>query len=205
MLFAPAATRADRAVIARECIGITDVARVPQDLDAGQQLNVTGRPAGRHHADAFALIDCGVFGPVLPQRILGCGFIGKTGFLIPPKDNGPPPSRLAARVDIERGRTAGSHILSSGRTVGSSAHVFPSRGYALRLLLHARAIDRIFVPRDIGGQILDGWLPMSDRCLWRGGKEEIPSSAPRRWCQRSSAWPTSSADNQSPVAFRLPL
>ena len=86
---------------------------------------------------------------------------------IPPKDNGPHRSRLAARVDIERGWTAcaNSHILSSGRTVGASSHVFPSRRYAFRLWLPARAIDRLFVPRDIGGQILDGWLPMSDRCL----------------------------------------
>jgi hypothetical protein len=34
-LFAPAATRADRTVVGLECIGIADVARVPQDLDAG--------------------------------------------------------------------------------------------------------------------------------------------------------------------------
>jgi hypothetical protein len=56
---------ARRPGIALECIGIADVARVPQNLDAGQQLNVTGRPAGCHHADAFVLIGCGVFGPVL--------------------------------------------------------------------------------------------------------------------------------------------
>src|SRR5580693_6933891 len=33
----------------------------------------------------------------------------------------------------------------------------------------ARGIGRLFVPRDIGGQILDGWLPMSDRCLRQCG------------------------------------
>ena len=122
--------------------------------------------AGRSSPCRCIRSGCGVFGPVLPQRILCCGFIAETGFLIPPKDNGPHPSRLAARVDIERGRTAGanSYILSSGRTVGASPRVLPSRRYALRLLLPARAIDRLFVPRDIGGQIFDGWLPMSDRC-----------------------------------------
>ena len=34
-LFAPAETR-DRAVVGLDCIGIADIARVPQDLDAGQ-------------------------------------------------------------------------------------------------------------------------------------------------------------------------
>ena len=70
-----------------------------------------------------------------------------------------------------------SQTMEPGRTVGAS-HVFPSRRYALRLWLPARAIDRLFVPRDIGGQILDGWLPMSDwclrlpdRCLRRGGPD----------------------------------
>src|ERR1700674_116105 len=45
-LFAPAETRADRVVVSLECIGIADVSRVPQDLDARQQLDITGRAAG---------------------------------------------------------------------------------------------------------------------------------------------------------------
>jgi hypothetical protein len=43
-LFAPAATRTDPTVVVFKCVGIADVAGVPQDLDAGQQLDVTGRP-----------------------------------------------------------------------------------------------------------------------------------------------------------------
>src|SRR5262249_21224332 len=124
----------------------------------------------------------GVFGPVLLQRILRRCFIGETGFLVAPENDRPARRRIAARPDIERGRTAGasasSHVLSSGRTVG--AHGFPSPRYALRLVLAARGIDRIFVPRGIGGQILDGWLPMSDRrlrlsdrCLRRGGPDWV--------------------------------
>jgi hypothetical protein len=66
------------------------------------------------------------------------------------------------------------------RTVGASPRVLSSRRYAPRLLLPARATDRLFVPRYIGGQILEGWLPMSDRCLRRGGPDWVslrPSGA----------------------------
>jgi hypothetical protein len=57
----------------------------------------------------------------------------------------------------------------------------PSRRWALRLLLPARAIGGLFVPRDIGGQILDGWLPMPDRCLRRCGPDWV-SLRPSRVC-----------------------
>ena len=50
------AARAHGFVVSLERIGIADVARVPQDLDAGQQLDITGRAAGCHHADAIALV-----------------------------------------------------------------------------------------------------------------------------------------------------
>jgi hypothetical protein len=63
----------------------------------------------------------------------------------------------------------GEAELSSGRTASASPRVLSSRRRALRLLLPARGIGRLFVPRDIGGQILDGWLPMSDRCLRQCG------------------------------------
>ena len=106
-LFPPAAARTDCAVVALERIRIADIARVPQDLDAGQQLDVTGRAAGFHHADAFILVGRGVFGPVLLQRVLRRGFVAEAGFFVAPENDGPAPRRLATRTDLELGRTAG--------------------------------------------------------------------------------------------------
>jgi hypothetical protein len=48
----PDAIGADGLLLGFERVSLADVARVPQDLDAGQQLDITGRAAGRHHADA---------------------------------------------------------------------------------------------------------------------------------------------------------
>ena len=83
-----------------------NVARVPHDLEAGQQLDITRRAAGLRHADAFGLVGRGVFGPVLPQRVLRRGFVGETGLLVAPENDGPAPGRLAARPDLERRRAA---------------------------------------------------------------------------------------------------
>ena len=81
-LFPSAATRAHRAVVALECAGIADVcARL-----ARSRRRTTARhnwPApSRYHDDAFALIDRGVFGPVLLQRVLRRGFVGETGLAL---------------------------------------------------------------------------------------------------------------------------
>jgi hypothetical protein len=103
---APFAAAAD-GLISLESVSIADVSRVPQDLDAGQQLDITGRAAGLHHADAFVLVARGVFGPILLQRVLRGGFVAETGFLIAPKDNRPPPRRLTASPDLERRRSTG--------------------------------------------------------------------------------------------------
>jgi hypothetical protein len=152
-LIAPAAARADCGVVALQRICIADVARVPQNLNARQQLDVTGGAAGRHHADAFALIGRGVFGPILLQRILRRRFVAETGFLITPENDRPAPGRLAARPDLERRRTA-----------GGSPRVFCSRRCALGLPLPAGHIGRLPLPSNIRGQTPDVWLPMSD---WR--------------------------------------
>ena len=57
----------------------------------------------------------------MPQRILCCGFIAETGFLIPPEDNGTSSRRLAARVDIERGRTAARIAVDATGSLGLTA------------------------------------------------------------------------------------
>jgi hypothetical protein len=149
-LITPAAARADCGVVALERICIADVARVPQDLNARQQLDITGRAAGCHHADAFALIGRAIFGPVLLQRILRRRFVAETRFLITPENDRPAPGSLATRPDLERRRTA-----------GRSSRVFCSRRCALGLPLPAGHIRRLPLP-SIRGQIPDVWLPMSD-------------------------------------------
>jgi hypothetical protein len=50
----------------------------PAESRRKTQLDVTGRPASPHHADAVALIGRGVFGPVLPQRVLRRGETQRT-------------------------------------------------------------------------------------------------------------------------------
>src|SRR5712671_6560775 len=78
-------------VVVLERICIADIARVPQDLDAGQQLDITGRAAGCHHADASGLVGGGVFGPVLLERVLRRRLVGETGLLVAPENDGTAP------------------------------------------------------------------------------------------------------------------
>jgi hypothetical protein len=81
----------------------------------------------------------------LLQRVLRGGFIAETGLLIASEDDRRARSRLAARPDLER-----------GRTTSASARVSRSRPYALGLGRAAGDIGRPFLlPGDIGRQILD--------------------------------------------------
>src|SRR6516162_2270676 len=93
-------------VIALQRVRVADVARIPQDLDTGQQFDITGRAAGLHHADAFVLVAGGVFGPVLLQRVLCRGLIGETGFLVAPENDSPARRGLATWRDLECRRPA---------------------------------------------------------------------------------------------------
>ena len=88
-LSAVISTTAYANVTALQRVRVADVARIPQDLDTGQQFDITGRAAGLHHADAFVLVAGGVFGPVLLQRVLRRCFIAETGFLVAPENDGP--------------------------------------------------------------------------------------------------------------------
>ena len=130
-------------VVALERICIADIARVPQDLDAGQQLDITGRAAGCHHADAIALVGRDVFGPVLPQRVLRSGLVGETGLLVAPENDSPAPGGLATWPNLECGRAA-----------ATTERDLRSRWCLPRLLL---------LVSHVGGKITYGRLPMPNR------------------------------------------
>jgi len=87
----PIAARAHRFIIALQRVRVADIACVPQNLDAGQQLDITGRAAGCYHAEAIALVGRDVFGPVLLQRVLRRGFVGETRRLSGPTGKAPAP------------------------------------------------------------------------------------------------------------------
>src|SRR5271163_4858709 len=139
--------------VARERIACFDAFRIPHDFKTGQQLDITRRAASDLQADALALYLGREFGPILLQRILRRFLVRETGFLVAPENDCAPPGRLAARPDLERGRAA-----------GASPRVLSSRRCALIWWLLVRDITRVLLlPSDIGGEISQGWLPMSDR------------------------------------------
>ncbi len=96
---------ADGFNVVLEWIGSLDAFRIAQDLKTGQQLDITRRAAGALHADASGLSGGRVFGPVLLQRVLCHGLVGKTGLFVAPENNGPAPRRFTARSDLQRRRT----------------------------------------------------------------------------------------------------
>jgi hypothetical protein len=101
----------------------------------------------------------------------------RQAFLSRPRTTDPIPAASQLESTLSVGGPApgaSSHALTSGRNVGGSPRVLPSRRSALRLLLPARAIGRLFIPRDIGGQILDDWLSMSNRRLRRCRPDWVP-------------------------------
>ena len=130
-------------IVALERICIADIARVPQDLDAGQQLDITSRAAGCYHADAVTLVGRAVFGPVLLQRVLRRGLVGETGFLVAPEHDAIASGGLATRPDLELGRAAGTS--------------------ACDLHLGWSSLGRPPLACGIGGKITYGRLPMPNR------------------------------------------
>jgi hypothetical protein len=153
-LLAPAAARADGFVVALKRIGILDVAGIPHDLQAGRQLDITRRAAGFLHADTLALVGGGVFGPVLLERILRRGLVGNAGFLVAPENDGAAPGRVAARPDLEPGRPG-----------ATTAGVAPRIDVAFLALLRRGIRGLPLFMGNIGGKVIHGRLPMSDRRL----------------------------------------
>jgi hypothetical protein len=107
------AARARGHVAAGEGICSFDALGIPQDLKTGHQLDITRGSAGGRHAGANGLVGGQVFGPVLLERVLCIGLVGKTGLFVAPENNVPAPGRLTARPDLQRRRAASASPPSS--------------------------------------------------------------------------------------------
>jgi hypothetical protein len=94
--------------LAPKRVFILDAARIPHDLETGQELDITRRTATVLQGDTIGFVGGQVFRPVLPQRILRRGLIGETGFLVAPENDGAAPGSLAARPDLKIGRDVGA-------------------------------------------------------------------------------------------------
>jgi len=87
--------------------------------------------------------------------VLRRGLVRKTGFLVAPENDRALPSSLAARPDLERGRAAGA----------PSAGLEPSIDVDFLALLRWWLPGLLLLVSDIGGKVIQSWLPMSDRRL----------------------------------------
>src|SRR5450755_2036288 len=158
-LLAVATARAGgcRSEFAPKRVFLLDGACSPHDLETGQELDITRRTAAILQDDTIGFVGSRVIAPVLLQRILRRGLVGKTGFLVAPENDGTGPGSDTARPDLERGRAASAPRAGPepATNVDSLALL---RWWPLRL--------QLFVS-DVGRKVFDSWLPMSDRCLRR--------------------------------------
>jgi hypothetical protein len=97
-----------RSEFAPKRVFLLDGACIPHDLETRQELDITRRTAATLQGDTIGFVRGQVIRPVLLQRILRRGLVGKTGFLVAPENDGAAPGSDTAWPDLEPGRAVGA-------------------------------------------------------------------------------------------------